>query len=119
MSERIMSDSSCGECDPDFVNVMDVIIKLAATTLEIKDRIETRVREDHLPFTEPFASMAEERQLESIKFLDQQFRMFADFFAFLVKTYMSLIKKIMGDQERTPDGEAGQIEPDGDMHKHT
>lgn len=119
MSERIMSDSSCGECDPDFVEVIDVIIKLAATTLEIKDRIGNRAREGYLPCTGPFASMAEERNLESIKFLDQQFRIFADFFAFLVKTYMSLIKKLMGDRERTPDGEAGQIEPDGDMHNDT
>lgn len=114
-----MSESSCGECDPDFVKVVDVIIKLAATTLEIKDRIENRVREGRLPSTEPFASMAEERHLESIKFLDQQFRMFAEFFAFLVKTYMSLIKKVISDQKRTPDGEAGQIEPDGDMHNDT
>ncbi|OQD68670.1 hypothetical protein PENDEC_c032G00262 [Penicillium decumbens] len=114
ISQKIINDSGCSECDPEFVAVVDVVIKLAATTLEIIDQIEKKCAESHSP-TGSSSALAEERRTESIKFLHQQFRMYAEFFVFLVRTYMSLVRKLTGegDQDGAPDG-GGDIEQAGD-----
>lgn len=93
ISERIMEESISDECDPYFISLADVMIKLAAATLEVKRRIGGRYPDADYPLTEPFASPSEERHAESMKFLDREFKMFAECFAFLVRAYMSLTKK--------------------------
>jgi hypothetical protein len=81
-----------------------VLIKLAATTLEVKERIEKKWPDNRLPCTDAFAYPTEERHTESIKFLDREFKIFAQFFTFLIRTYMSLASKTICNRDRAPDG---------------
>ncbi|KAJ5122703.1 Dicarboxylic amino acid permease [Penicillium atrosanguineum] len=102
ISERIMEESKGDECDPYFISLADVMVKLAAATLEVKKRIERKYPDDHFPLTEPFASPSEERHAESMEFLDHEFKMFAECFVFLVRAYMSLTSEKINILSQVP-----------------
>lgn len=110
MSERIMEQSKSDESDPYFISLADVMIKVAATTLEVKRRIEQKHPDDHFSMTEPFASPAEERHAESMTFLDQEFRTFAECFVFVVRAYMSLTTKKVNTLSESLDYEVSEHE---------